>query len=190
MYIFIIKLYRYINMDSPRITRTLSAKTLSKHDKLSSILKYIFIDICKIDQNKYFILGSFSLREYRVINDLDINLDCHEFLKLEKAVKRGFGHIEFYNGQIRWVLDLTDEYNILNATSDTDFSIEVFMKDKKTGFPNNQFSLDYLLKTNGLDIDRNGHPFFNLRVLLKWKKTMNRAKDIADISLINDLIKA
>lgn len=69
-------------MLSPRIQTSISAKTLS------SILKYIFIDICKIDQRKYYLLGSYALREHRNINDLDINLDHIEFMKLEKAVKK------------------------------------------------------------------------------------------------------
>ena len=50
-----------------------------KYEKLSSVLKYIFIDVCKIDQSKYYLLGSFALREHRKINDLDINLDKDEF---------------------------------------------------------------------------------------------------------------
>jgi hypothetical protein len=53
-------------------------------------------------------LGSFGIREYRTINDLDINLDDTEFLKLEVAVNHGLGKVEFYNGQIRWKLDLTN----------------------------------------------------------------------------------
>jgi len=50
-------------------------KYLKKYEKLSNILKYIFIDIAQIDQNKYFLLGSFAIREHRIISDLDINLD-------------------------------------------------------------------------------------------------------------------
>jgi len=61
-------------------------------------LKYIFVDIAGINQKKYFILGSFSIREYRKISDLDINLDIGEFLKLEKVVEKNMGKIEFYNG--------------------------------------------------------------------------------------------
>lgn len=82
------------------MNRTMGAKSVHKYEKLSSILKYIFVDVCKIDQDKYFILGSFTIREHRLINDLDINIDKNEFMKLERAVERGFGGIEFYNGQI------------------------------------------------------------------------------------------
>ena len=35
------------------------------------------------------------LYENMKINDLDINLDAREFLKLEKAVLNGYGKIEF-----------------------------------------------------------------------------------------------
>ena len=63
-----------------------------KYEKLSSVLKYIFIDVCKIDQSKYYLLGSFPLREYRKINDLDINLDKDEFFNRN-----------FYERPYRWL---------------------------------------------------------------------------------------
>ena len=67
-------------------------------------------------------------------------------MKLENAVKKGFGKIEFYNNQIRWIFDLTKEYNKLTKSREKDFSIEAFMKDPKIGFPNNSFSLSRLAK--------------------------------------------
>ena len=158
-----------------------------KHVKLSNILKYIFVDICHIDQQKYFILGSYAIRDHRKINDLDINLDDKEFIKLEEATKRGLGYIEFYNGQIRWFYDLTDEYNKLTNSDETDVSIEAFQKYPNVGFPNSNFSLAYLVENNGLDKDFNGHQFFSLNTLLDWKKTMNREKDKPDIDLIISL---
>lgn len=171
------------------IRKIIMSKSLKKYEKLSNILKYIFIDICKIDQQKYYILGSFSIRQHRQINDLDINLDKDEFMKLEKAVKKGFGRIEFYDNQIRWFFDLTQEYNKLTSSTEKDFSIEAFMKDPKVGFPNNKFSLSYLRKNDGFDLDQNYHQFLNLVYLLKWKKTMNREKDQSDIKLIKELLK-
>ena len=172
-----------------RILRTVGAKTLTKYEKLSNLLKYIFQDICKIDTKKHYILGSFSLRKYRNINDLDINIDSLEFMKLEKAIQKGFGRLEFYNGQIRWFMDLTDEYNQLNSTSEKDFSIEAFMKSPNVGFPNNDFSLNNLKQHKGFDIDRNGHQYFSLKQLLKWKGTMNRPKDQSDIIILKQLLK-
>ena len=99
-----------------------------KYEKLSSVLKYIFIDVCKIDQSKYYLLGSFALREHRKINDLDINLDKDEF------------------------------------------SIEAFMKNPTTGYPNSNFSLSKLKAKKGLTQDKNGHQFMTLPSLLKQKK--------------------
>ena len=174
---------------SARINRTIGAKTLEKYEKLSSILKYIFVDICDIDQTKYYLLGSFALREHRTINDIDINLDKDEFMKLEKATTKGFGRIEFYNGQIRWILDLTKLYNSITGKKERDFSIEAFMKDPKVGYPNNKFSLSNLRRNKGFSKDKNNHQFFNLQSLLKWKKTMNREKDQSDIKLIKELLK-
>ena len=50
-------------------------------------------------------------------------------MKLNLAVKKGFGKLEFYNDQIRWYFDLTKEYNKLTKSREKDFSIEAFMKD-------------------------------------------------------------
>jgi hypothetical protein len=172
-----------------KIENIIKLKSINKHEKLSRILKYIFVDICKMDQKKYYILGSYALRNERKINDLDINVDKDEFMKLENATKNGFGRLEFLNNQIRWFFDLTKIYNKLTKSREKDFSIEAFMKDKKIGYPNNNFSLSKLIKNKGLDRDKNKHQFLNLKFLLKWKKTMNREKDKADIELIKKLLK-
>ena len=161
---------------------------LKKYQKLSQILKYIFVDIAGINQKKYFILGSFSIREYRTISDLDINLDINEFTKLEKVVEKNMGKLEFYNGQIRWFYDMTAEYNKLTKSNENDFSIEAFQKLPNEGFPNNKFSQKYLTKNKLFDKDENGHQFFNLKTLLKWKITMNRPKNQDDIILIKSII--
>ena len=150
---------------SARIKRTMGAKTLKKHEKLSSILKYVFVEICQIDQTKYYLLGSFAIREHRAINDLDINLDKDEFMKLEKATDKNLGNIEFYNGQIGWKLDLPQDYNLVNDSSENDFSFEAFMKYGKIGFPDNRFSLKHLTKIKGLEKDTNGHQYFTLPIL-------------------------
>ena len=112
---------------------------LQKYEKLSLLLKYIFVDVCAIDQKKYFILGSFAIREHRTISDLDINLDFKEFLKLQHATDRNMGHIEFYHNQIRWVYDLTSLYNSLTNSNSNDFSVEAFQKIPEEGFPSNLF---------------------------------------------------
>ena len=163
-------------------------KKLKKYQKLSKILKYIFVDIAGINQKKYFILGSFAIREYRTINDLDINLDISEFNKLEKVVEKNMGVLQFYNGQIRWFYDMTSEYNKLTKSNESDFSIEAFQKSPEEGFPNNKFSQKYLKKNNLLDTDENGHQFFNLKTLLKFKLTLNRPKNQDDIVLIKSII--
>lgn len=47
---------------------------------------------------------------------------------------------------------------------------------KKLVDPNSEFSLDYLINNDNLTTDDNGHQFFKLQTLLKWKKTMGRQK--------------
>jgi hypothetical protein len=161
---------------------------MKKHEKLSNILKYIFVDIAAIDQTKYFILGSYAIRDSRQISDLDINLDNLEFLKLERVIANNMGKIEFYNGQIRWFFDLTNEYNKLTKSNENDFSVEAFQKMPHEGFPNKSFSLKELYESNGLDTDPNGHQHFSLETLLKWKEAMNRPKDQDDIVLLKSLL--
>jgi hypothetical protein len=163
-------------------------KKLKKHEKLSSILRYLFVDIAKISQDKYYILGSFSIREYRQISDLDINLDLNEFYKLEQLTKKNIGKLEFYNNQIRWFVDFTKEYNKLTNENELDFSIEAFQKKQTDGFPNKSFSLKALRDNNDFEKNDDGHQFFNLKTLLKWKLTMNREKDKIDIELINNIL--
>lgn len=158
---------------------------LTKYDKLAKILKLI-VDKCEIDQTKYFILGSYAIRKYREINDLDINMDYREFLKLGKL---GYGILEFYNNQIRWFLDMTDLYNKQTGQNVQDFSIEVFQKEPTVGFPNEKFSLQYLKDHQKLSIDDYGHQFFNYQTLLEWKQTMNRPKDQDDIILLQKIIE-
>ena len=172
-----------------KIEKIIKLKSIKKDEKLSRILKYIFVDVCKMNQKKYYILGSYALRNSRKINDLDINVDKDEFMKLEEATKKGFGKLEFLNNQIRWFFDLTKIYNKLTKSKEKDFSIEAFMKDNKVGYPNNKFSLSKLIKNDGLDKDKNKHQYLNLKFLLKWKKTMGREKDKADIELIKKLLK-
>lgn len=166
------------------ITDIIKNKNLKKHEKLSLILKNI-VTQCGIDQTKYFILGSYAVREHREINDLDIHMDRDEFIKLHKTKT---GQLEFYNDQIRWFLDMTDEYKKYADENAKDFSIEIFQKKPDEGFPNNTFSLTNLEKNNGLDRDSNGNQFFNLNTLLRWKETMNREKDKPDIVLLKKLL--
>ena len=168
-----------------RIRAILTSK-LPKHKKLSNLLKYLFT-MAKIDQSKYYILGSYALREHRNINDLDINMDEKEFLKLQALTDKGFGQIEFYNNQIRWFYDLTKTYNKLTNSREDDFSIEAFQKNPNSGFPTKTYSLGNLRRIRGLSRDKNGHQHFNLAVLLRWKKQMNRPKDKSDIALIKKI---
>lgn len=94
-------------------------------------------------------------------------MDSLELMKLEKAVQRGLGRLKFYNGQIRWIIDLTDKYNQLNSTYEKDFSVKAFMKSPNLGFPNNSFSLNNLKRLRRLDIDKNGHQYLSLKQVLK-----------------------
>ena len=158
---------------------------IPKYEKLAQILK-IIINECKIKTDSYYILGSYAIRKQREINDLDINMDHHEFEKLKQCVT--YGRIEPYNNQIRWFFDLTDQYQKLSDPNAMDFSIEVFQKRPHEGFPDEDYSLQRLKEINGLDTDEYGHQYFSLQTLLRWKKKMNRPKDQSDIQLIEKLL--
>ena len=157
-----------------------------KINTLSKILKYWFVDVAGIDQQNYYITGSYALREHRDISDLDVCVDYNEFFKLGRLT--GMGKLEFHNGQIRWFFDLTKEYNDIRGTNETNISVEAFQKLPHEGFPNERFSMKYLKSHGGLTVDVNGHQYLNLRELLEWKKVMERPKDIEDIKLIEMIL--
>lgn len=169
------------------ISEIIYNENTTKYQKLSDILK-IILDYCDIDNNKYMIIASYCIRNYREINDLDMNMISDEWDKLNKLVNRGIGIIQTYNGQMRYFLDMTDEYKKVDPNA-KDFSIEIFKKDLYEGFPNETFSIGYLQNHNGLDRDENKHLYFNKNTLLRWKKTMMREKDKADIKLLENLLR-
>lgn len=117
-----------------------------------------------------------------MISDLDIVMNEEEFDKLGDI-----GEKQLYNNQTRWFLDMTEAYERMEPTA-TDFSIEIFRKKPTEGYPDDRFSLGELKSNEGLDVDEFGHQFMNFDTLLKWKKTMNRDKDRADIKLIEGLV--
>lgn len=170
-----------------KIYKVFFDKNIPKYQKLSDILK-LLINYCNINNKKYMIIGSYSIRDYREINDLDMNMEANEWNKLTKLVNMGLGIIEIYNNQYRYFFDMTEEYKKIDPNAN-DFSIEIFKKEMSTGFPDDTFSIEYLIKNKGLDKDNNKHLFFNKETLLRWKKTMNRAKDQKDIELLETLIK-
>ena len=145
----------------------------NKEEKLSDILRLI-VDYCKIDKTKYCIIGSYAIRSKRTINDLDVIMETSEWNKLRIAT---VGHTEIYNKQDRYFLDMTEIYQKAVDPEAKDFSIEIFSKKYDEGFPNNEFSIEYLTTHNGLQYDSNNHPYFSTRTLLKWKKTMDRPKN-------------
>lgn len=169
------------------ITKIIYDENITKYQKLSDILE-ILMSYCGISNNKYMIIASYCIRNYREINDLDMNMLSEEWEKLNKLINIGIGVIETYNGQLRYFLDMTEEYKKVDPIA-KDFSIEIFKKEFNEGFPNEKFSMEYLLKTNGLDRDENKHLFFNKNTLLRWKKTIAREKDKSDIILLEALIK-
>jgi hypothetical protein len=176
-------------MIDEKIKLILGSNALKKHEKLSQIVKYLFVDIANISQKKYFLLGSYALRKHRNISDVDINLDHDEFFKLKVLTDKGFGEVQIYSNAIRWFFDMTKEYNQLNDANEADCSIETFQRISTGGFPNDDFSLNNLKKIKGLNTDENGHQYFSLKTLLKWKQTMNRPKDQVDIEMIQNIME-
>lgn len=169
------------------IIRTMHVSHAKKSNKLSDILKLI-VDTCNINQNKYVIIGSYGIRRYREIGDLDVIMEKTEWNKLAQLVDQGIGQFEIYNGQQRYFLDLTYEYKKMDPTAN-DFSIEIFSKELNEGYPNTKFSIEYLYEHNGLTRDDNNHQHFTRKTLLKWKQTTKRPKDLPDAKLIEFLIE-
>lgn len=152
------------------------------HQKLAMILYWV-VNLCNIDQSKYYIIGSYAIREHRVISDLDCIMNPSEFDKLPRHI----GIFEEYNNQSRWFLDLTSEYQRIDP-SVNDFSIEIFRKSETEGYPDEKYSLQTMDRNGDIIIDEYGHQFMSLKVLLRWKTQMNRAKDRNDIKIIESLL--
>lgn len=167
----------------------ISKSKSEKHKKLSDILHRLFVVLANISQDKYVIIGSYGMRDYRNISDLDVSLDAEEFYKLKILIDRGFGKLEIHNNRIRWFYDMTSQYNELNDKKEHDFSIEVYQMHRFIGFPDDEFSLDHLIKFNELESDENNHQYFKVSTLLKWKRAMGRVKDKADILLVENAFK-
>jgi len=162
--------------------------SMEKHNKLSTILRYLFVNECDIDQKKYFLIGSYTIRKWRKINDLNIIIVPNEFIKLEQLVTIGIGKMEMYNGGYRWFYDMTNYYNEITGQHEKKFSIEAYRVNERYGFPDDRFSLSNLMKIGGLELDENDHLFLRLSILLIWKKTMNRPKDLIDIDIIEKIL--
>lgn len=160
-----------------------------KYKKLSDILYHLFVNLAEISQYKYMIIGSYGMRNYRNISDLDISLDNEEFFKLKILIEKGYGKLEIHNNQIRWFYDLTTQYNEFHEKKERDFSIEAYQVNPAIGFPNNEFSLNHLAEFNELETDENGHKYFKIFTVLKWKKALGRVKDMADIQLVENVLK-
>ena len=84
-----------------KINNIIYDENTTKCQKLSDILQ-IIIDYCGIDNNKYCIIASYSIRNYREISDLDSNMKSDEWEKLIKLTDIGIGIIGIYNQQFRY----------------------------------------------------------------------------------------
>ena len=169
-----------------KIVEIIRNTLLANHEKLSSILHYLIVEKANISQDDYYIIGSYSLRNYREINDLDVVINNLEFDKL-KLLNIGLFTNKF--DEPYWLLDMTKLYNDIFNENISDFSIEIFSKSKNKGIPTDNFSLQSLNIKNGLEKDENKHSYFSLLTLLDWKLTMNRGKDQKDIEIIKNILE-
>ena len=150
---------------------------------LSKILKHI-VDICKIKPNSYYIIGSYTIRkereeEGRPIGDLDVSMAPDEFEKLKDF---GMGEFEEFTGNSG---KTTERFSITVKKDGKEYPIEIFNLPESEGIPTNELSMEVLQDKKGsFTKDKNGHLMFSPITLLKWKESMNRKKNQADIAIL------
>lgn len=150
---------------------------LPKCDKLSKILR-IIMDTINIPRESYCILGSYALRKYREINDIDVDLDTQHFTKLKNL---SIGNISTVKDENVWTFHKKYE--------GVDYKIEIYEVNSEIGYPDDSFSLNNLFSTaDYLEMDDFGHYCYKLATLKNWKTIVCREKDKDDILLINNIL--
>lgn len=105
-----------------------------------------------ISNEKYMIIASYCLKDYREVLDLDVVITPEEYKILEKNIKDKTIGKAYISGENRMLLSN---------------GIEIFCREKDSGFPTQEYSLEYLQKTKGLSLDIFGNPYFNLETGIK-----------------------
>ena len=162
----------------------ISRKNTRLSTKLAKILSYIINDL-GIDNEKYFVTGSYALKDYyyyRDIDNLNINMAPREFNKL------GIFELgQYYNDKNvqKWILDLKEFYEEINNENINNFYIEIIEIPVNKGYPNNKFSLQSLKNCNLL-VDKYNNYFLTIPAFYEWRKIINKKKDNEDIKFIED----
>lgn len=175
-----------MNKNSPehykKIVKIITSKNKPLSAKLAKILSYI-VNYVGIDKKKYFITGSYALKDYvkyREIDNLDVNMDPTEFKKL---VYFGYGSFKNINGENMWNFDLKNVYNQENIFHVKNFIIKIYEIPSHEGHPNKMFSLDSLMLC-GLQVDEYNNNYLTIKMLYNMKKILNRKIDERDIRFI------
>ena len=149
---------------------------LPKSSKLAKILNYI-MEFCEVPKEAYIILGSYAIRDYREISDLDVDMCQNYFPNLESCK---LGNVSLRGLEYVWAFN-----QIYNGES---YIIEVYSTDPFINFPNNYFSIANLINVNALQKDMFNQNYYKLETLLKWKEIVYREKDKKDIELIKKIL--
>jgi hypothetical protein len=149
---------------------------IPKSTKLAKILNLV-MTISGVPKEAYIILGSYALRNYREISDLDVDMDENYFSLLKVSP---LGIVSLRGDEYVWAFN--QEYE------DIVYTIEVYATNPCKNFPNNNFSINSLHNSNALQKDEFDQFHYKLETLLEWKQTVNREKDQKDIKLIKNII--
>lgn len=152
-------------------------ENISKSAKLAKILNEIMTNY-GIPKEAYIILGSYAIREFREISDLDVDMDQNYFSKLEICK---LGTVSLRGEEYVWAFNYTFD--------GISYIIEVYATDPYKNYPNDSFSITNLHLRNALDKDEYTQNCYKLETLLEWKQIANRKKDQSDIELIKKILK-
>jgi hypothetical protein len=151
-------------------------ENIPKSAKLAKILNHVMTKY-EIPKEAYIILGSYALRNYREISDLDVDMDESYFSLLEVCK---LGSVSLRGEEYVWAFNHT--YENIN------YIIEVYATNPDKNFPNDNFSINSLHSSKALQNDEYDQYYYKLDTLLIWKETVNRDKDQKDIDLIKNIL--
>lgn len=147
----------------------------SNRNELMATILCMIVTYCDIDQDKYHILSSYAIKDFKSVSDLDVNMEPSEWKKLSKSK---MGKSGIYNNQKRYFIKL--------PSISQDAEIEIFNKKPTEAYPNDFFSHKKI--KNKLIRDEYGNLYYPLNIFVEWKNTVHRLKDKKQLQLLNKKI--
>jgi hypothetical protein len=169
------------------------------HAIFGEIMAYIK-SFCLLD-DEYYITGSYvmGLNGLKNISNISVSMTGKNYVKvLEKIQKFGnTGQKNTSNGQFNFIkFDFTKFFKHHQDYNDdrNEFYLEIFQQEKTVGFPNNNFSFEFMKDNNGLQKDTCNNYYMSINKLKEWKQKLvelnqDASKHTVDINKITNFLE-